>query len=347
MHIGKVIGCALAGAGLAAGVSIADEYQDAGFSLPREVVAAATAFEHYTRSAAELSGGFANGEAVSRGLKASASYEPTQLEEGIIAYGAIAALQDEPFVEGVERAAGRGEQRQAFAERLIEDPYAVTRIEGSDGAARRIAAALAARAAPLVSAGASVKAASYSLQRQAWSKSMVGDAQDRLAQVKTLSRERAAPSDDDDRAMMARLVDANAAPGAGDANAGITPIEAKALALAAEAVLGRAHAVDRDRLAPLFVDAGSAQCLRMAKLNLYQCVAVAGPQYEDVYCMGQHALYDTGQCVDEAVHGGAVSVAAATPRGADGMRPNYDGQTYGGPGYQPLVAHHPLRSDPD
>jgi hypothetical protein len=44
-------------------------------------------------------------------------------------------------------------------------------------------------------------------------------------------------------------------------------------------------------------DAGSQKCLDMAKLNLYQCLAVAKPHYEDVFCLGQHALADTGECM--------------------------------------------------
>jgi hypothetical protein len=90
----------------------------------------------------------------------------------------------------------------------------------------------------------------------------------------------------------------------------VTPIEARALALAAESVLGRAHGVDRDRLTPLFSEVDSAECLRIAKLNLYQCMAVAGPQYEDIYCMGQHALTDTASCVAGAAHGGQTQAAA-------------------------------------
>jgi len=44
----------------------------------------------------------------------------------------------------------------------------------------------------------------------------------------------------------------------------------------------------------------STSCLSMAKLNLYQCLAVAKPHYEDVFCLGQHVLMDTGQCVIKA-----------------------------------------------
>ena len=35
----------------------------------------------------------------------------------------------------------------------------------------------------------------------------------------------------------------------------------------------------------------------MSKLNLYQCLAVAKPHYEDVFCLGQHVLEDTGHCL--------------------------------------------------
>src|SRR5579864_112374 len=188
MRIGKVMGYALAGAGLAAGVAIADDFGDPSFSLPREVVSAAAAFEQYMRGAAQVDPGFPNGEAVARGLKAAAAYEPAQLEEGMIGYGAIVALQDD-----------------RFAERLIEDPLYVTRIDGAAEAAQRIAAAIGAEAAPVVTAGAQVKSASYSIQRQAWSRSTVADAQGRLASVKALSQARTQPNADEDRALVARL----------------------------------------------------------------------------------------------------------------------------------------------
>jgi hypothetical protein len=39
----------------------------------------------------------------------------------------------------------------------------------------------------------------------------------------------------------------------------------------------------------------------MAKLNLNQCLAVAGPHYEGMFCLGRHGLMETGQCVVSAV----------------------------------------------
>jgi hypothetical protein len=312
MRIAGVLACALAGAWMTIGAAGADEMQEPAFSLPREVVSAATAFQQYMASAAKIDAGFADGDAVARGLKTASAYEPSQMEEGMVAYGAIVALQDERFVAGVERAAGRGDDRAAFAEQLVQDPLIVTQVDGADEAVRRIEAVLGDKASALLSAGTQVKAAAYVVQHQAWSKVTVDDAQGRLADVKARSNLRAAPSDDDNQAMLAAIADGDpAAVAGGDAPAGYTAIEARALALAAESVLGRAHGVDRDRLTPLFSDADSAECLRMAKLNLYQCMAVAGPQYEDMYCMGQHAMAETARCVAGAAHAAQTQVAEA------------------------------------
>jgi len=326
---------ALVGAGAAFGGAFAQNAGSDGFALPREVVSAATAFQAYMDGAARIDAGFSNGAAVAKGLRTGAAYEPAQLEEGMIAYGAIEALQDDRFVQGVEDAA-EDEGREAMAERLIEDPRAATGIDGAAEAARRIEAALGAEASPLVSAGAQVKSAAYAVQRQAWSKAIVVDAKGRLAEVKTLSAERAAPSEDDNQAMMLAVASARAPDDEGQAPR-FSPIEAKALALAAESVLGRAHGADRDRLSPLLTETDSAFCLKMAKLNLYQCMAVAGPQYEDIFCLGQHAMYDTAQCVDRATHAGAATTVAYLGGAQPGRRA----------AYQPLAAHRSLRIDPN
>ncbi|HLY77918.1 MAG TPA: hypothetical protein VKQ70_00985 [Caulobacteraceae bacterium] len=328
--------CALAGACLVAGGAVADEFDDGAFAMPREVVSAATVFQTYMSNAARIGDGFSSGDGVERGLKAGASYQTAQLEEGMIAYGAIAALQDDRFVDGVLAAAGHGDQRTAFAEQLIEDPYVVTRVDGASGAGERVAAALAAEAEPVVSAGDKVKSAAYSVQHQAWSKATVADAPARLAEVKSLSAVRDEPSEADNQAMMQALGDADPDLGSGAAPSRFTAIEAKALALAAESVLGHAQGADRDRLTPLLSENDSAFCLKMAKLNLYQCMAVAGPQYEDIFCLGQHAIHDTGQCVDQAANGvGAAKLSTLSPRA--GATPA---------SFTRLAAHRTLRIDP-
>jgi hypothetical protein len=333
MAIRKIAVCALAGAALAVGGALAQGLGGTPFDLPRDAIAAATAFQNYTANAAAV-GRFSGSQSVSEGLRAGVAYEPVQLEAGMIAYGAIVALQNDAFVEGVNRAGGRGYGRQALAERLLDQPFEVARIDGSDEAARRVAAALSARAAPLVAAGVQVKASAYSVQHQAWSKAMVADAQGRLAEVKRLSATLAVPSDAESLAMLRNLAGEGPRPDMGAPPAGFSEVDAKALALAAEAVLGHAHGPDSWRLTPLLSEPRSAQCLKMAKLNLYQCMAVAGPQYEDIYCLGQHAMMDTGACVREAALG-HVPAVAATAGSPDRLS------------YRPYVTHYRRRRDSD
>ena len=82
---------------------------------------------------------------------------------------------------------------------------------------------------------------------------------------------------------------------------------ARGVALAALSLLGetrQGHA--------LMSEPRTTSCLHMAKLNLYQCLASAGPHYEDIYCLGQHAMIDTGQCVVEATRAPAGRQVAMT-----------------------------------
>ncbi len=69
----------------------------------------------------------------------------------------------------------------------------------------------------------------------------------------------------------------------------------------------------------------------MAKLNLYQCLSVARPYYEDIFCLGLHVMSDTGQCVagsighpqpaDGAPVIAAVAVETAPSPGSDSPLP--------------------------
>jgi hypothetical protein len=337
MKIVKIAGFALVGACMFGGAAAADEHDDGSFALPRDVVQAATAFQTYMTSAAHIDGGFANAASVERSVNAGVAYEPAQLEEGMIAYGAVVAMQDDRFVDGVQVAAGNGDARAAFADRLIQDPYAATQVDGAAEAGQRVAAALSAAATPVVSAGAQVKAAAYTVQHQSWSKVMVANPAGRLVTVKTLSSQRADPSEGDNQAMMQSVASATPV-AAGDSDGRFSAIQARALALAAESIVGRAQGADRDRLTPLLSEHESAFCLKMAKLNLYQCMAVAGPQYEDIFCLGQHAMYDTASCVDQAAHvaGAPSTVAMLTPRPSAAQ-----------PAYTTLVAHHALHVAPN
>jgi len=267
-------------------------------SLPGEVMAAASGFAAYTQRAAQVSGRFSSGDGVVQSLRASAAYEPGQFQEGMIGYGALAALRDARFVAAVRGLGKRDRDRQAWAQALAANTGAVVGIDGADEAAAKIEAALRGRAEAISGAGQGVKVGAYQVQHQAWSKVTVSDPHGRLAEVKSLSSAPFTASPDDEASLFKAIDEASAGPGQG--GDGFPPLVVQSLALAAEAILGAARDQDLPRLRPLLSDFESVECLRRSKLNLYQCMAVAGPQYEDVFCLGQHALIETGECMAKA-----------------------------------------------
>ncbi|WP_165190302.1 hypothetical protein [Caulobacter soli] len=306
------------------GFAVARQERSApGVSLARDVVAAASAFETYTRGAGTISAGFSNGDTVAEALAKGAAYQPEQLDAGMIAYGAIAALQEEAFIAGVRQAA-REMPPETLIARLEANPESVIEIDGVGAAASRAQAALRGRGAPLGVTGKAVKQAAYDVQRQDWSKGPIADNAGRLAKVKAMSAVFFTPGEDD----AGRLIQAATAPretggasgfgGGGEGGAAFTPVTVRAAALAALAVLGAAGDEDVAKLDVVMHEKKSGYCMKMAKLNLYQCLAVAGPHYEDVFCLGQHALIDTAQCVNDAAGGAS---APALPAAAPVSRP--------------------------
>lgn len=71
----------------------------------------------------------------------------------------------------------------------------------------------------------------------------------------------------------------------------------RSLTIAALAILGEGGEARSDSVVALLDDTQGEKCLNMSKLNLYQCLAVSKPHYEDIFCLGQHILMDTGQCL--------------------------------------------------
>jgi hypothetical protein len=283
--------------------------------LARELIADASAFETYTRDAGAIQPGFVNPAAVSIALKRGAAHETGQLEAGMIAYAAMAALKEPAFVDGVRRAAGETESRDAMIQGLIEQPQSALGFAGSVEAASHIQAALAGRGAPLFDAGTRVKQAAYEVQHHAWSKASVAHPQDVLARIKRLSDERFDPVDSD----TAHLFEAMDAAVNRPADVSAGPVVQRGLALAALAVIDAAGDDQVGRFQPLLSEPKSAQCLHMAKLNLFQCLAVARPHYEDIFCLGQHAMMDPGQCVADAA-GGSTWTHAAQISTSAGLR---------------------------
>jgi len=267
-------------------------------ALNSTVLRDAAGYQTYMHRTAGISADFHSGEDVAQSLRVGAAYDSVQLLQGAIAYGAVAALQDPTYVASLRKFAVDPDGRTQMARAILNDPNYATAITGADSAAGLVEAALINIAQPVVDKGAGVKQAAYDIQHQAWSKEFVENRDVRLQAAKISSPDAMNASSEDvqrmgDAATGAAPIAINGQP----AKAPYPPVVVHALAVAALAALGQAG----DENAPLIVsmlgDAGAQRCLDMAKLDLYECLAVAKPHYEDVFCLGQHALTDTGQCM--------------------------------------------------
>jgi hypothetical protein len=281
-----------------------------------QLVASAVAFRAYMQKSAALDARFTGASMVKASLERAEAYKIQQLSSGGVAYAAMVALQNEGFVQGVAKLKAFPQSRDAVFAELVSAPDNVMQIEGANEAAGSARAALAGLGRSLVKQGRAVKKAAYTVQADAWSKKAAEGQEHRLSDAKLISQTEVEPSRDDTKLMMTSLVDyrTHGQSAGGEVGGAPSVVVAKGLALAALMVLGEADEAHLSRLSPLLADAKNADCLNMAKLNLFQCLSVAGPEYEDVFCLGEHAMTDTGQCVVAASGSPIVAAEPVAPR---------------------------------
>lgn len=267
-----------------------------GITLSSRVIEQASAWHSYMLRAASISPNFTDGPSIAQSLQVGEAYEPKQFLGGAVAYGAVVALQEPTFVAGVRKFVGDPQQRAQVVAQILSDPNYVRTFDGADAAAGQVVAALGDVALKVYQNGKAVKQAAYTVQYQKWSKEQVVDRDGRLALAKSLSTQ-PLPADMGEIATLTQASLGQASLGVTPQTAVWTPVVTRSVALAALAALGAAGDENMQYIQALMEDPNSGYCLNMAKLNLYQCLAVAKPHYEDVFCLGQHVLMDTGSCM--------------------------------------------------
>ena len=295
-------------------------------ALSPQVVEAASEYRAYLRHASNIATRFENGQAIEANLAEAESYEPQQLARGAEAYAAIIALQDPAFVAGVRIYAVNAAMRRDMAERIIADPGYATVMPGAATAAALIRKTMSAQGHHISKLGMEIKQAAYDVQHQSWSKEFVTDREARLARAKVLSSAPMTAAPEEMRNMTqavsgsAEFVRADLVTAGNSDLTGpnYTPFVRRALAIAALASLGEGGSENEAALRGLMDESSAGFCLNMSKLNLYQCLAVAKPWYEDMFCMGMHVMVDTGKCLSKAagdndIAGEAMVASAATP----------------------------------
>ncbi len=286
-------------------------------ALGHRVTDAATAYDGYVRHAATIDPGFNDPDSVQRAVRASAGYQPEQLQQGIVAYAAMIALRSPAFVEGVR---AQAQADPSFADRLTAQPVMILQVPGAAQAAMDVAGVLRAHGVALQTTGKAIGKAAYDIQAQPWSKEPVANPEVVLANVKLAATQPRAADAPTEKMLLQSLVSAPHLDGYGPPAA--TPAVVRGMAVAALAVMG--HAGDKEdlRIATLLQDALAANCLKLAMLNMNQCLAAAGPHYDDVFCVGEHSVGETARCVSSAADGGppepypTQQMAAVTPPAA-------------------------------
>ena len=267
-------------------------------TLSSSIVEKASAFRGYMQRAGAISPTFENGDQIQASLKVAVAYEPKQFLSGATAYAAVLALQDPTYVASVRAFAADPVQRQQVINQLVADPAYAVGFKGSDTAAGLIIDTLGADGLKVYTAGKAVKQSAYDVQRAKWSLLTVLDRDGRLAYAKSMSATPGLADSVDMAALQQASIGAIPLVNAPrSAPPPYKPLVIRGMAVAALAALGYAGDDKLALIEAVMAEPTSAMCLNMAKLNLYQCLAVAKPHYEDVFCMGQHILIDTGMCV--------------------------------------------------
>jgi len=306
-------------------------------SLSPQVSDAASIYVTYVNLARNMGASLVDGQAVADRLHEGASYEPTQMATGAVAYGAIVAMQEPAFRSQLRGYASDETARHEMVDRLIRDPSYAASIPGANIAARRVILALSSDGEAIYKKGADFKQAAYSIQKEKWAKGVVTGPAERLAATKLASSTRQSVFTDESAQLLAAALsgqglktyastgalsagasayDAGTATPAADSlvTTAVAPDEFaredlfampytagvnRSLAIAALSILGEGTGVNEEAVAAMLNDGHSARCLGESKLNLNQCLAASRFHFDDVFCVGQHILMDTGNCIGE------------------------------------------------
>ena len=261
-------------------------------------------------------------------MNRGSAYEANQLSRGMIAYGAILALQSPAFVEGVRTFVSDPDQRRQVIDRIVADPAYAAQLPGAADAAGLIVSTLRADSEALAAIAHVVAEDAYTIQerndpRRRWAQQPVTVRDSRLETIRALSEAQMRPSVEDATRLLAAAHDGGGlGVSADDLQPPYTPAVANALAIAALAALGSGGEDWRAHTEALTLERDSQFCLSMSKLNLYQCISAARPHYEHIFCAGRHVIGDLATCTARSITPAPIALptalaAQSTPVAAD------------------------------
>ena len=284
---------------------------------------AAAIYVAYLREAQTIQpGGFPDAESIQAALRKGSAYDADQLSRGLIAYGAIIALQSPEFVAGVQQYAIDPAQRQRMVAQIVADPAYAATLPGADAAAGLISATVGKDAIAMRAIAEAIEQDAYTIQgrsdpRRRWAITPIPNREVRLESAKTLSAAKMLPSPEESSRLFAA---ANSGTGLGlePSRKGppYTPAVVRSLAIAALGALGAGGDEARVNTEALTHEPNSEFCMDMSKLMLFQCLAASRPSYEDIFCLGRHITRDLATCTTEATQITTIVVGDPQETGA-------------------------------
>jgi hypothetical protein len=281
---------------------------------------AVTAYALYQQDITDLLGAEISSEAALDGaLALAARHDPARVSQGWIAYGAMTATQSPGFVAGV-RSRVRAASRAAVIRQLRRDlTYARRRPPGSNEAVQLILQSAAADSARMIAAGHRYEGIATSLDQGAWPSPANGDRSVRHDRLRASAAERRTLAPEWTRQVYVGplsatpLTNADAFGGrrfwdaAAHRSSQTPPVFTWAVAAGRQATVDRmltlaaliiveAETTERTRVAAVFDDASSRECLEMQQLTFRQCASVAHDPNEDAYCLARHGLSGPAAC---------------------------------------------------
>ncbi|WP_297803541.1 hypothetical protein [uncultured Brevundimonas sp.] len=287
-------------------------------ALNHSVAEAASVYVAFIRDLNTVkAGGFQSAEEIQAELRKGSAYDAAQMSRGMIAYGAILALQSPEYVAGVRQFAADPTQRQQMIARIVADPAYAATLPGADAAVGLMVQTLIRDIDALTMIADGVEADAYTIQgrsdpRRRWATQNVADRNGRLELAKSAAVPRLPSAEESARLFAAAHSGNGITTERAVRGAPYTPAVVNSLAIAALAALGAAGEDARANTDALTTESNNEFCLNMSKLMLYQCLAAARPNYEDIFCTGRHIVRDMAQCTAQFAGPRPTSVPTVT-----------------------------------
>jgi len=219
------------------------------------------------------------------------NHDPNLLSKGWIAKAAVRASQDVAFQNAIRKKVEDG-NREKFLKKLESKKYSIAKDLKMGRTADSVVDTVMEDVALLHKLGDDVLSRAYSLQKSRWGA---------LELPGTLTYEDPVLSLNFVPAQqLASTVAPAQKPATGvktaKPSAGMKNITDRVLKLAARLEMNASSGSERTKSEALMANQKMEQCLSWARLNMNQCVAVAGKPSEWAFCTAKHALTERAQC---------------------------------------------------